>query len=59
MKYCKAKKFDTRMSKSSDGKAEGERGVRKGVHGHSAGEMKMGISKMTKPLTAAASRHRP
>lgn len=59
MSDCKAKKFQSRMSHTSDGKAVGERGVKKGVHGHSAGEMKMGLSKMRKGLTASASRHRP
>ena len=55
---CKAKYFQDRMSHRSSGKAEGEKGVAKGVHGHTAGEMKMGLSKMRKGLSAGRYPHK-
>jgi hypothetical protein len=54
MKYCKAKKFSSRMSHTGMGKAMGEKGTRGSV-GKSAGELKMG--NMTRPLKAAKYPH--
>jgi hypothetical protein len=45
------------MSHTRDGKAVGERGVRSGVHGASAGEVAVGRKKMQAGLSAPASKH--
>ncbi len=46
----KAKTFQSRMKHRGCGKAMGEKGVKKGVHGASAGEVAMGRAKMRKDL---------
>ncbi len=54
---CKAKKFQSRMSHRGSGKAMGEKRVGGGSYGHSAGEVKMGISKMTRDISASKYPH--
>lgn len=54
---CKAKKFQDRMSHRGSGKAMGEKGAKGGVHGHTAGEMKIGLAKMNRGLRVKSYPH--
>lgn len=55
MQDCKAKKFQDRMDHRGGGMSVGEKVGPRGVHGKSAGEVKMG--NMTKELSAKKYSH--